>query len=124
MQHRDKQIIKKLISECEALAALKEGFAVEMFLGDERTKRAISMTLINIGELVKGLSDDVRQEYKTIPWKLIAGIRDVAAHHYQTLKMEDVWLTANNPYPWHRLWPRHKQTCDSLWQTGPECFAK
>jgi uncharacterized protein with HEPN domain len=99
MQLRDRQIIDKLISESEELIILKVDFTLERFLDDERTKRAVCMTLINIGELVKGLSNEVKQEYSAIPWKLIAGLRDVAAHHYQTLSMEDIWLTANDDIP-------------------------
>jgi uncharacterized protein with HEPN domain len=29
-----------------------------------------------------------------IPWRVIAGFRDVAAHKYQTLNMTDVWNMA------------------------------
>lgn len=57
------------------------------------------MTAINIGELVKSLSDGVRNEYKYIPWELIAGFRDIAAHKYQTLKMGDVYKTVNEDFP-------------------------
>lgn len=30
---------------------------------------------------------------------MIAGFRDIAAHKYQTLKMEDVYLTVKNDFP-------------------------
>jgi len=57
------------------------------------------MTLINIGELVKNLSDVFRNEHKHIPWKEIAGFRDVAAHGYFTLRMDDVWVYASLELP-------------------------
>ena len=57
------------------------------------------MTVINIGELVKNLSDDCRQDHCEIPWKAIAGFRDIAAHKYQTLKMEDVYETVTSDFP-------------------------
>jgi uncharacterized protein with HEPN domain len=88
-----------MISECRELIALKEGYTLETFLDDERTKRAISMTLINIGELVKSLTDETRKQYSYIPWKLIAGLRDIAAHHYESMTMEDIWETAENDVP-------------------------
>ncbi len=53
------------------------------------------MTVINIGELVKNITDETRKKYTKIPWKAIAGIRDIAAHKYQTLRMEDVYYTSN-----------------------------
>lgn len=57
------------------------------------------MTLINIGELVKLLSDNIRKEHSTMPWRQISGLRDVAAHSYQTLRMEDIWKTATTDIP-------------------------
>jgi uncharacterized protein with HEPN domain len=99
MKHRDSIAIDKLISECHELNALKEGHSIESFLKDERTKRAICMTLINIGELVKSLTDETRKEYNNIPWRQIAGLRDIAAHKYRSLMMEDVWKTAEDDVP-------------------------
>ena len=49
------------------------------------------MTVINIGELVKNLSDDCQRANPAIPWKAIAGFCDVAAHKYKTLKIEDAY---------------------------------
>ena len=50
-------------------------------------------TLINIGELVKGISQELRAAYRDIPWRAIAGMRDVTAHKYQTLSKDDVYIT-------------------------------
>jgi len=57
------------------------------------------MTHINIDELIKNLSEQFRLEHTDIPWKLSAGLRDVTAHKYQTLKMEDIWVTATQDIP-------------------------
>ena len=62
-------------------------------------KRAICMTVINIGELIKNLSENCRREYPAVPWKAIAGFRDIAAHKYQTLRMEDVYETVFADFP-------------------------
>ena len=99
MNNRDKQVIKKIFSEIEVIEQLIIGFDVAGFIADERTKRAVCMTLINIGELVKNLSDDFKAVYTAVPWKSIAGMRDITAHKYQTLKMGDVWITAKQDMP-------------------------
>ena len=57
------------------------------------------MTLINIGELVKLLSFEFRQANPNIPWRSISGLRDVTAHGYQTLRMEDIWETVTTDIP-------------------------
>ena len=99
MDSRDNAVLNKILCETNVIADLIKGFDCAAFLLDERTKRAVSMTLINIGELVKLLSDEFKQTYTVIPWRNIAGLRDVAAHGYQTLKMEDIWNTVTTDVP-------------------------
>lgn len=43
---------------------------------------AVRARLIEIGEAVKGLSDDVRAAAPGIPWSEVAGMRDFLAHRY------------------------------------------
>ena len=99
MQHRDKIILVKIIDELLVASDILQNSEFDEFDSNEMMKRAICMTVINIGELVKNLSDELRVEYESIPWKFIAGFRDIAAHKYQTLKMKDVYKTVMNDFP-------------------------
>jgi len=99
MDKRDKTLLMKILDESNIIADLIEGFDCKAFIADEKTKRAVSMTLINIGELVKLLSEKLRQDNPYIPWRSIAGLRDVAAHGYMTLRMEDIWETVSVDVP-------------------------
>ncbi len=99
MQHKDRIILEKIIDEIDiVLEAMKER-DFNSFDSDEFFKRGVCMTVINIGELVKNLSTEIRQENKQIPWKEIAGFRDIAAHKYGTLDMTDVYDTVTNDFP-------------------------
>ncbi|ABI69027.1 DUF86 domain-containing protein [Syntrophomonas wolfei] len=93
MKFKDKQILGKLIDETTIIMQMIDGLNYNGFLNDEKTKRAVCMTLINIGELVKNISDELKSDYPEIPWRAISGLRDITAHKYQTLRMEDVWKT-------------------------------
>jgi uncharacterized protein with HEPN domain len=99
MADRDTAILKKLMEEAIIITELIEGFDSTAFSDDEKTKRAVCMTLINIGEMVKLLSPEVRGKNPSIPWRSLAGLRDVTAHGYQTLRMEDIWDTVINDIP-------------------------
>jgi uncharacterized protein with HEPN domain len=99
MNDRDKFIFIDICDESAMIAQLIAGFTMKSFLAGERTKRAVAMSLINIGELIKLLSFETRKAYAQIPWKDIAGLRDVTAHGYKTLRMSDVWDTAKNEIP-------------------------
>ena len=93
MNIRNRQRCEKILSEIALARELLDGVSLEVFLQDERTARAVSMTLINIGELVKNITQDLKDAHRDIPWRAIAGMRDVTAHKYQTLRKEDVFST-------------------------------
>lgn len=99
MEHRDQIILKKVLSEIGIAQEMMGGCTLEQFRHNEMLMRAVSMTVINIGELVKNLSEGTRRAYSHIPWKAIAGFRDIAAHKYQTLRMEDVYETVTTDFP-------------------------
>lgn len=99
MQHRDSVILSKILSEIDIALDMIHNIDFEQFNENEILKRAVCMTVINIGELVKSISSELRLQYKSIPWKAIAGFRDIAAHKYQTLHMEDVYKTVIDDFP-------------------------
>ena len=99
MERRDRIILQKVLSEIAIAQQMMDGCTMEQFLQKEMLMRAVGMTVINIGELVKNLTDETRMQYPHIPWKAIAGFRDIAAHKYQTLRMEDVYETVAADFP-------------------------
>jgi uncharacterized protein with HEPN domain len=52
-----------------------------------------------IGEAVKHLSPQLRNRYSHIPWRDIAGMRDKLIHHYFSVDIQAVWLTATADLP-------------------------
>ncbi|MCI6244029.1 MAG: DUF86 domain-containing protein [Agathobacter sp.] len=99
MQHRDKICIQKIIKEIDIGREMLGDISLDDFLKNEMLKRAVSMTVINVGELVKTVTFELRDAHHEVPWKAIAGMRDITAHRYQTLRMEDVYETAVRDFP-------------------------
>ena len=99
MKERDRIVLLKIVKEAAAVAQMLHGIDEAAFLANDEKMRATCMTLINIGELIKILTNDFRESYKQIPWKDMAGLRDVAAHGYFTLRMPDIWVFAATELP-------------------------
>ena len=99
MNRRDKIILQKALSEVKIADGMMKNCSLADFLDNEMLKRAVCMTVINVGELVKNLTEECRLAHPEVAWKEIAGFRDIAAHKYQTLRMEDVYETAVTDFP-------------------------
>ena len=52
---------------------------------------AVIRELEIIGEATKNLSDDIKKSLKDIPWKKVAGMRDILSHMYFTVDLKEVW---------------------------------
>lgn len=52
-----------------------------------------------IGEATKNLSRELRDANPDIPWRQIAGMRDVLIHDYLKVNLDRVWRTVVNDLP-------------------------
>jgi uncharacterized protein with HEPN domain len=69
------------------------------FFRDIKTQSAVLHQLLLAGEAVKRLSEGLRNAHPDIPWKSVAGMRDVLIHKYDDVDIEEVWKTVRNEVP-------------------------
>ena len=58
---------------------------------------AISYRVFTIGEAVKTLSQELKDDYPDVPWSNIARMRDLIGHHYYRRESEIVFATIRDP---------------------------
>ncbi|HEY9909134.1 MAG TPA: DUF86 domain-containing protein [Thermosynechococcaceae cyanobacterium] len=68
---------------------------VELEANDEKLS-AILYQITIIGEATKRLSSTFRQQHPEIPWREMAGMRDVLVHEYDQLDFDVVWDVVQN----------------------------
>ena len=68
------------------------------FLVDGKTQSAVIMQIQIIGELTKKIPEEIKSEMD-VPWKEIAGLRDMVSHDYFSLDIEAIWNTATKDVP-------------------------
>ncbi len=85
--------ILKYISEIELYI---KGVSKEEFLKSRALQAITERDLEIIGEAVKNIPDDLKIKYSSVPWKKIAGIRDVVIHDYFGVDLDIVWIIAKN----------------------------
>jgi uncharacterized protein with HEPN domain len=55
--------------------------------------------LMIIGEAVRAIDPAIRQRHPSIPWRQIAGMRNILVHDYFRINEEIVWETVENHVP-------------------------
>lgn len=82
--------IRLMVEALEKIYAYTDGMDFAAFSIDGKTQSAVIMQLHVMGELAKSVPDDIRAQID-VPWKNIAGFRDMAAHQYFNLSLPMVW---------------------------------
>jgi uncharacterized protein with HEPN domain len=57
------------------------------------------MCVVQIGELVGQLSDEVKRQNAAIPWRIIKDTRNFYVHAYGSIDVPSVWATLNHDIP-------------------------
>ena len=63
------------------------------FEQDKRTHYAVIRALEIVGEATKNIPLEIRDRYPTVPWRLMAGMRDKLIHDYIGADLKKVFET-------------------------------
>jgi len=99
MTERDEIFIKRIKEEIDFIQNSLKNVEKDLFLNNQIIQHAISMSLIVIGENVNHLSEEFRAEYSDIEWVQIIAVRNIAAHGYWQLNMEQIWKAIETDIP-------------------------
>lgn len=102
MDKRDYQRLLHIKIHCEDIEKfiLRFGKEYSLFTSDRAYFNAVSMCILQIGELANGLSESFRTETKDeMPWGMIRGMRNWLAHAYAETDENIIWETATNDIP-------------------------
>ena len=79
----------------EYIGEIKE----EDFYRNTQLQDSILRRLEIIGEAAKNIPMDFRNKYSIIPWKRMAGMRDVLIHEYFGVNLKRVWRAVKKDLP-------------------------
>lgn len=71
----------------------------EDFVKDRKTREAVILNFVILGEAVKKLPPAVTERCPDIPWREFAGMRDKMVHGYFSISTTILWETIKNDLP-------------------------
>ena len=87
---RDRDILERIIKYCDEIKQAIDMFddTLETLKANVVYKNAVSMCILQIGELTTHFSKEFLTTASQIPWESIKKMRNIVAHHYGKFSME------------------------------------
>ena len=99
MSRSAETLLRDILQASDLLAQYTSGLTLEEFTENTEKQDAVARRLEIIGEAVKGLPRDLRDRYPEVPWRDIAGARDVLVHEYFRIDLDLAWEMVKEDIP-------------------------
>jgi len=91
--------IEDILESIKKIEEYTRGMSKEEFFRASQVQDAVARRLEIIGEAAKNIPQGFRSKHPKIPWKQIAGMRDILIHGYFNVNLERVWMVVKRDLP-------------------------
>lgn len=102
---KDDKVFLQNILECIVKIETYTNSGREEFMGSDLIQDAVIRNLEIVGEATKRVSQGIKEQHQEIPWRQMAGLRDVLIHDYMGISLKIVWNVVQNELPQRQLPP-------------------
>ena len=88
-----------IVENIELIENSINNIAKEKFESNKDSIDATIRRIEVIGEAVKNLPGSFREKHSNVPWKDIAGMRDVTIHGYFRVDLDTIWKVIKKDFP-------------------------
>lgn len=96
MKKDPKILLFDILDSIEKIEEYTKNVSKDDFFNNIQIQDAVVRRIGIIGEAVKNLPISLKNKYPYIPWKKIAGTRDIIIHDYSGVDANLVWEIINN----------------------------
>jgi len=94
-----KALLFDILEASRNIAKFIQGKNVESFESDILVAAGVNYQLMVIGEATKLIPIELRNKHTNIPWKKMAGLRDILIHQYHSADSKETWKIASKDVP-------------------------
>ncbi len=99
MKRNYKIYLEDILSSIKSIEDFTSTLTFESFSQDDKTSSAVVRKFEIIGEAVKQIPNDIKDQYPHIPWREMAGMRDRLIHFYMGVDLQIIWETIKKRLP-------------------------
>lgn len=97
---KDKEtLLKHILEAIERIENYTQDISREEFKEDVKTQDAVIRRLEIVGEAIKNLPEDFKEDNRESIWEGAAGMRDILIHQYFGVDLDIIWNTINQTLP-------------------------
>jgi len=91
--------VEDILESVDKIERYVKGISYGNFVENEMIIDAVIRNLEVIGEASKNIPENIREQYTTIPWRRIIGLRNIMIHGYFGIDLSIIWeiITKNLP---------------------------
>jgi uncharacterized protein with HEPN domain len=89
--NRTDVILNKMIHYADKALSFVENTDKQAFVCNDEKQYAVSLALLQIGELITHLPDEYKDKNPSVPWKKIKGLRNIIVHQYGSIDEQLLW---------------------------------
>jgi len=86
--------LRDILDAIDKVAEFTQGSEFKEFAADAKTTFAVVRALEVIGEAAKHVPEAPRDRHSEVPWREMAGMRDILVHAYDHVDLDEVWRVA------------------------------
>ncbi|MEA5567998.1 MULTISPECIES: DUF86 domain-containing protein [unclassified Anabaena] len=100
MPSRDWRLrIQDIVESITEIEQCTSNVSFEEFEKNQTLVKAVLYDFVVIGEAIRSVPHEIQLRYPLIPWRLMAGMRNVVTHEYFQVNLSRVWATIQEDLP-------------------------
>lgn len=92
-------LLGEILEAIHLVEQYTQDLSFDAFVASVEKQDAVVRRLAVIGDAVKGLPEDFRVRHSAVPWRDIAGARDIMIHEYFRIDLDLAWEMVRNDLP-------------------------